>query len=200
MPNWIWALKNQIYLTVIIIIFSIQIWAKQEITVFDVRKTFPLTEGEEVYKDFYINGGSELGLRPGMVITVKRRVTLYDVFQNKSPGDVFVSVGKLKLIQVQNGVSVAREHEMISRENSPVLDYDFIMVGDKLDLDTITMDRGKVQKSKRKSASIDMVPVELPMAQMKSDEEPSTPIMKEGVSSEALAPPPQAVPVNSVSM
>ena len=69
--------------------------------VFDVNKTLPLKNGAKVYRDFYINGGKEKGLRPGMIVTVFRRISMYDHYQNSSPGEIKVPVGTLKIIYVQ---------------------------------------------------------------------------------------------------
>lgn len=110
----------------------------QEISIFDVRNTLALSDEEPTYKDYYLNAGSERGLREGMIITVIRKLALYDSYQNKSPGELEVQVGKVKLIHVQKGLAVARDYADISRVSHPLLDYDFVMVGDSLDLDSMT--------------------------------------------------------------
>lgn len=121
----------------------------EELTIFDVRKTLPMHDEEKVFRDFYVNGGTEQGLRPGMVVTVTRRVTLYDSYQNKSPGDLMVDVARVKIIHVQKGLSVARMHSDFSRSKIPLLEDDFVMVGDKLDLHTAMMDKKKAGGGKR---------------------------------------------------
>lgn len=114
----------------------------KDITVFDIRRPISFENNQEMQKDFYINAGVETGLKVGMVITVNRRQTLYDPFQSKSPGDLVVPVGKLKIIHTQENISVARMFEMISRENLPGLEYDAVMVGDRLDMATAKMGKG----------------------------------------------------------
>ncbi|MGE3760542.1 MAG: hypothetical protein AB7H97_22440, partial [Pseudobdellovibrionaceae bacterium] len=74
--------------------------AKAELTIFDVRKNLPMSDTDKVYRDFYINGGSESGLASGMVITVQRRQPLYDSYQNRSAGDLQLKVAKIKIIHV----------------------------------------------------------------------------------------------------
>lgn len=136
------------------LIFSIftssNVFAKRVVKIFDARRSFALNKGQKTYKDYYINGGSEFGLKAGMLVHVKRRVTLYDSFQNKSPGDLMVKVGVIKVIHVNGGVSVAREYSLATRSNRPVLDYNYIMIGDSLDLNTVKMDRGSAQAPSRK--------------------------------------------------
>ncbi|MBT4761857.1 MAG: hypothetical protein HOO06_09195 [Bdellovibrionaceae bacterium] len=123
--------------------------AGNNLLVFDVKKSLPLSDKETVYKDFYINGGDEYGLRPGMLVTVYRSKAMYDNYSNKSAGDLKIFVGRLKIIHVQNGLAVARMFSTLSRKRLPILEYTTIMVGDRLDMNTLEMDRGS---KKRKSA------------------------------------------------
>ena len=83
-------------------------FAGGELTVFDVRKPIALSDKEIIQKDYYINAGSEAGLQKGMIITVIRKVPLYDTYQSRSAGDLTVPVAKVRIIQVQQGNSVAR--------------------------------------------------------------------------------------------
>lgn len=112
-----------------------------EVTIFDVRKNLPLSDTEKVYRDFYINGGSEAGITKNMIITVQRRLPLYDSYQNRSAGDLDLKVAKVKIIHVQKGLSVARLQSEFDRGTSPLLEDNFIMVGDRLDLATAVQDK-----------------------------------------------------------
>lgn len=133
--------------------FSYSAHAK-EIQIFGLKKTLPLTDDEPVYHDFYINAGKISGLKRGMIISVYRRETLYDTFQNKSHGDLKVVVGKVKIIHTQANLSVARLYSLQGRKNTPILDYNYVMVGDHLDLKTARMDRGKAKKSASNSNAL----------------------------------------------
>jgi hypothetical protein len=112
-----------------------------DLTIFDVRKNLAMSDTEKVYRDFYINGGSEAGLSAGMIITVERRMPLYDNYQNRSAGDLQLKVAKIKIIHVQKGISVARLHSEFTRENAPLLEDNFIMVGDRLDMNSATSEK-----------------------------------------------------------
>lgn len=124
-------------------VISLGAFAHAELTVFDVRRSLPMADGEKVYRDFYINGGSEAGLGVGMVITVQRRVPLYDNYSNHSAGDLDVKVAKIKIIQVQKGLAVARLQSEFTRDNAPLLEDNFIMVGDRLNMATATNEGDK---------------------------------------------------------
>ncbi len=115
--------------------------AQAELTIFDVRKNLAMSSAEVVYRDFYINGGSESGLSSGMVLTVQRRLPLYDTYQNRSVGDLQLKVAKIKIIHVQRGLAVGRLHVEFKRDNSPLLEDPFIMIGDRLDLNSASSDK-----------------------------------------------------------
>lgn len=114
--------------------------AQADITIFDVRKQLPMSNTEVVFRDFYINAGSEAGLTLGMVVTVQRRMPLYDSYQNRSAGDLQLKVARVKIIHVQKGLAVARLHSEFTREGTPLLEDNFIMIGDGLDLSSATSD------------------------------------------------------------
>lgn len=135
--------------------------AHAELTIFDVRKNLALSDTEKVYRDFYINGGSEAGITAGMIITVQRRLPLYDNYLNRSAGDLDLKVAKVKVIHVQKGLSVARLHSEYDRSTAPLLEDNFIMVGDRLDLATAVSDKNaSVEESVKPEAAAPARPPE----------------------------------------
>ena len=147
-------LSKSIVQKIIFILFLISPFSvfAEDPTIFDMRKPVLLSDSDPVYRDFYINGGTESGLQPGMIVMVKRNVTLYDHYQNRSPGDLNVSVGRIKIIQAQKGISVARHYEDLDRSEIPILEEDYIMIGDRIDVRSAEMEK---KKSSRSSASTD---------------------------------------------
>lgn len=137
----------------------------KDITVFDVRRPVSLENGQELPKDFFINAGVEAGIKVGMVVTVNRRQTLYDPFQSKSPGDLVVPVGQLRVIHVQENLSVARLVEVMGREMLPTLEYDAVMVGDRLDMSTAKMGKSLRASNEAKSEAVFAVATEVVAAE-----------------------------------
>ena len=123
----------------------------QDLTIFDSRRPVSLTSKQTTYRDFYINGGIEHGVKRGMILTVTRRLTLYDTYRANSPKEIMVEVGRVKIIHAQKGLSVARHYGTFSRSNKAVLENDFIMVGDKVDMSSALME--SQLKKKKSSAS-----------------------------------------------
>lgn len=120
----------------------------QDLSIFDSRRPIAMSKADKTYRDFYINGGIEHGMKKGMILTVRRRITLYDSYRANSPIEIMIDVGRVKIIHAQKGLSVAREYSKFSRKSKTVLEDDFIMVGDKIDMATALMET----QMKRKSA------------------------------------------------
>lgn len=106
-----------------------------DLAVVDVRRNIPLADADPVYKDYYINGGSEAGLKKNQILTLVRKVAVRDSSGSQSIGDMKIPVGHLKIIAVYVKVAVARELRLFSRDEHPMLEQIGIMIGDLLDLE-----------------------------------------------------------------
>lgn len=129
---------KKIHLPILFLLFSVlevQVQAADgEAVVIEVKKNIQLSKNEKVYKNFFINGGENLGLKKGHIVDVLRRVPFHDPLKNISVGDIRVKVGELEIIHADGQLSVARQIGLEDPENRPVLDYEAVMVGDRLDL------------------------------------------------------------------
>lgn len=125
-----------------------QIFAR-DVVVFDVRRPLAMENNEVLPKDYYLNAGANDGLKVGVILTVYRHQTLYDVYQNKSPGDLVVAVGELRIVHVQGDICVARLENLHKHDDYPNVDFDAIMVGDHADL-------GSARMAARKTASMNI--------------------------------------------
>jgi hypothetical protein len=126
---------------ILLLILPMSAWA--DLTIFDVRKNLAMSNTDPVYRDYIINGGSESGLSVGMLVNVQRRLPLYDSYQNRSAGDLHLKVARIKIIHVQKGLAVARLQSEFTREATPILEDNFIMVGDQIDLSSAGPDKAE---------------------------------------------------------
>ncbi|MFN7454933.1 MAG: hypothetical protein ACK5RO_09770 [Pseudobdellovibrionaceae bacterium] len=115
----------------------------QEISIIEIRRNIPLADDQPVYKDFYLTGGESAGLKKNMVITAYRKLTIRDSSGAQTYGELQVPVGQLKVISVQGRLAVAREYQLMSREDEPMLEQIGIMTGDRIDLQGSFIDNKK---------------------------------------------------------
>lgn len=112
---------------------SAQAQSKQ-FTIFDIRRNLPLTENEQVYRDYYVNLGTDDGVKEGAVLAVYRRLPVTDVYRNKTHTDLVVPLGHIKVILAQRSMSVARLASLVDQAQIPVVQYEKIMLGDRVEL------------------------------------------------------------------
>ncbi|MFN7262276.1 MAG: hypothetical protein ACK5UJ_00540 [Pseudobdellovibrionaceae bacterium] len=115
----------------------------QEISIIEIRRNIPLADDQPVYKDFYLTGGESAGLKKNMVITAYRKLTIRDSSGAQTYGELQVPVGQLKVISVQGRLAVAREYQLMSREDEAMLEQIGIMTGDRIDLQGSFIDNKK---------------------------------------------------------
>ncbi|MBY0553762.1 hypothetical protein K2P97_04480 [bacterium] len=150
---------NIFFIFILGLLISVQTSA-QEISVVDVKRNITLADEDPVYKDFYINAGEGSSLRKNMVVNVKRKINVKDA-GTKSVGDFETVVGQLKIVQIGNKVSVAREFKLISRDEEAMLEQIGIMSGDRIDLNGSFIDYSK-PNYKRKTSEAEPVKEEGP--------------------------------------
>lgn len=120
----------------------------QEISVVDVKRNITLSDDDVVYKDYYLNAGDGSALRKNLVVKVNRKIYVKES-GTKTVGDFETQVGLLKVIQVGNKVSVAREFKLTSRDEEAMLEQSGIMSGDKIDLNGSYIDYSKPNYKKK---------------------------------------------------
>ena len=118
---------------------------EKEAVVIEIRKKIKLHKTEIVYPDYFINGGTKLGLDKGSVVSVVRRVPVHDPFQNASIGDFRIKVAEVEIIHSDREKAIARLLQIDRTAERPMVKYDSVMVGDRLDLSTLRRKVAKVE-------------------------------------------------------
>lgn len=84
---------------------------------------------EKLVKDFYINGGENDGITGSTVLEVYREKVVRDSFL-KREAKISILIGQMKVIKVFGSVAIARITHLVSSEETPVLQYRSVMIGD----------------------------------------------------------------------
>lgn len=137
------------FLLILLLSFSQNAKAGDEISVVDVRRNITLAEEDPVYKDFYINAGPSSGLKKNLVVTAVRKINIRDAAGANAVGEIQVPVGQLRIIAVYDRVAVAREYKLLSRDELPMLEQTGIMTGDRIDLQGSFIDTSKPKVKKK---------------------------------------------------
>lgn len=136
----------------------------KEVQIIEMRKNLTLKNDEKVQTDYFLNAGTELGIKPGTVFTLYRRLSVLDRFGGTQARPLSVPVGKIKIIYTAKNVSVARLHQLEGSEKLPSLEYRSVMLGDLIHVGSAELDEGEGAKSQQNNESagiLQMLPAEM---------------------------------------
>src|SRR5262245_19915721 len=95
---------NLIYVT-LLMLGIVQYNHASDFFVTSVVREFPMKSGDAIYKDYYVNAGTNNGLRKGLTIEAVRKISAFDNINSKLLGDTPVKIARLKLIHVDKTIS-----------------------------------------------------------------------------------------------
>jgi hypothetical protein len=140
-------MKNFFIILILILVVKVMA-AESAVSVIDVRRSLPMEPSEKSTREFYLNAGSDMGLKVGAYVDVIRFLQVQDPTANKQMGVLKVPIGKLKIIHVEKGLSVARTESELSNNERPVVEYETIMIGDQIDMSSISTQKPSSTKKK----------------------------------------------------
>ncbi len=127
---------KRILLSLLIFLIHTSVALSAEIHVIQVKRNIPMTDDEPIYKDYYISGGTKNGLKTNLVVPVVRWINLRENNQAQDQAlKILEPVAWLKIIYVQDQLSIARLYETANYKNDPVLDQPGVMMGDLISLE-----------------------------------------------------------------
>lgn len=118
-----------------------------EVQIIEIRKSLPLKNSEPVLTDYYLNAGENLGIKPGTLFTLYRRVSILDRLGGNQGKPLAIPVGKIKIIYVSRDMSVARVHTIQGFEKSPVLEFQSVMMGDVINVGSAELSNDQGEKT-----------------------------------------------------
>jgi hypothetical protein len=101
--------------------------------VYSVYQKLNLGNADEVpQKDYYVNMGSNVGLKEGSVLEVMRKVSSYDLLSEQLYRDLTFPIAQIKVIHVEPTEAIARLEKFLPAEKTPAITPRAIMVGDSV--------------------------------------------------------------------
>lgn len=143
---------------ILLLVISVQSNAQnlsQAPAIFDMRKSLPLDDEHSATRDFYINAGAEAGFKKGMFVMVVRQLPIHDPVQNKQQAVLTVPVGQLKILQVEKNITVARLVFELEDDERPTLEFEGVMIGDRVDLSSLSSEGGGDRAKKKPKTKAD---------------------------------------------
>ncbi|MBC7386687.1 MAG: hypothetical protein H7301_11075 [Cryobacterium sp.] len=85
---------------------------------------------ESVEKDFFVNLGTDQGIRVGTLLEVARKSPSYDLTTEKLYKDLVFPFAQIRVIHTEKDASIARMEKIYPTDKTPVLIPRTVIVGD----------------------------------------------------------------------
>jgi hypothetical protein len=102
--------------------------------VFGVKSDFPMTDAQVLYRDVYVNLGTNQGVKTGSSLDAFRSLTTVDEINQHVGKNISFKIAKLKVIHAEGDISVARVEKMLPPEQTPTGSFTNVMVGDTVEI------------------------------------------------------------------
>jgi len=89
---------------------------------------------EQLHKNFFLNMGSQDGLKEGAVVNVFRLISEQDPYQSKKRYNHKVKVGELKILHAETNSAIALKQSFITADKGLLLEIEDFMIGDKIEV------------------------------------------------------------------
>lgn len=127
--RWLWTVLSLICVAALLALP--RPGSAAEAVVYSVYKGVDLGEGfDPPQRDYYVNLGTQHGVREGSVLDVYRKLATYDLQTQKLFRDMVLPVGKLKVIHAEGQASIARLEGLVPSATGPSLSPRAVIVGD----------------------------------------------------------------------
>lgn len=102
--------------------------------VFGVKSDFPMTDGQPLFRDVYVNLGTNQGIKTGSILEAFRTMTTVDEINQRVGKNISFKIARLKVIHAEGDVAVARVEKMMPPEATPTGTYTNVVVGDQVEI------------------------------------------------------------------
>ncbi len=85
-------------------------------------------------KNFYINMGSQQGIREGSLLDVYRIISRLDPYEDKKRYNYRVKIGEVKILHTEENSSIAATNKMFLTKDNPLFEIKNLMIGDHVDI------------------------------------------------------------------
>ena len=120
-------------LAFILLLLPITVFAGR-FEVFSVRSDFPMMDSQAMFRDIYINMGTNQGIKVGSKLSAYRTTTTIDEINQKTGRNISFKIANLQVIHADTDITVARVIDFLPPEKTPIATYTNVMVGDQVEV------------------------------------------------------------------
>jgi hypothetical protein len=120
-------------LILLTLLISNTVWSRSFV-IFSMTQDLPMgLENEVLRKNYYVNIGSNQGIKKDSILDVFRIVSIQNAYDNKKRVNYKVKIGELKVINSSEEAAITMISEY-EKEDTPIFELNQFMVGDHVSI------------------------------------------------------------------
>lgn len=119
-------------LTLLALLLSFNAFATDHV-IYAVDQDIPMGyENEVIKKNFYVNMGSNQGLKNGTILGVYRTISKLNPYNNRSRVNYSVKIGEVEVLHTEENAAITQLKKLESSKQTPYFEINNFMIGDKV--------------------------------------------------------------------
>jgi hypothetical protein len=118
-------------LMIIALTFTASMAIAKDYVIYSIAQDIPMgNKGEIIRKNFYVDMGTNQGLKKGSLLDVYRVVSVLDPYESKKRYNHRVKIGEVKILHTEDSSAIATLNKLENDEETPVFEIGKMMIGD----------------------------------------------------------------------
>lgn len=118
-------------LFIIALTFTASMAIAKDYVIYSISQDLPMgNKGEVVRKNFYVDMGTNQGLKKGSLLDVYRVVSVLDPYESKKRYNHRVKIGEVKILHAEDSSAIAVLNKLEQEDETPVFEIGKMMIGD----------------------------------------------------------------------
>ena len=118
-------------LLIISLTFTTSMAIAKDYVIYSISQDIPMGNKDEVIrKNFYVDMGTNQGVKLGSVLDVYRVVSVLDPYQSKKRFNHRIRIGEVKVLHAEETSAIGSLKKLEESEETPVFEVGKMMIGD----------------------------------------------------------------------
>ena len=122
------------FMTLLLLALSMQTYARDHL-IFSVAEDIPMGWKDDINRrNYYVNMGSEHGIKKGTTLTVFRTVSKRNPYDNKKRVNYRIPIGTLEVIHAEDTSAIGSLKKLYKTAKDPLFEINSFMIGDAVEV------------------------------------------------------------------
>lgn len=111
--------------------FTANMAIAKDYVIYSISQDIPMGHKDEIIrKNFYVDMGSNQGIKKGSILDVYRVVSVLDPYESKKRFNHRIKIGEVKILHSEDSSAIGMLNKLEDSEDTPVFEVGKMMIGD----------------------------------------------------------------------